>query len=262
MFGRNKGRKKDRFMGYFDTMGRPVYGYNIKAFTDNRFPGEDSGPSVNDILNSRAESIMESIQKPGVSNGEYAKGMADMDYMLEQQQALASRTLQEITEIIEGKNNISRRERKELKKIYATAQTDLMNMTSDRAQLKMGKMKRYESADDINEWIDSEYSVGSNSRATKPKMSPDEAKKAQKGKDRRGAADWAKMKNGSIRVTKRMRFGPFYGNLSTRGLQSAGIQLGPIVIRLFDLNEGLIKPRLTSMDMPGMFSYRPNNRRR
>ncbi|WP_261554168.1 DUF4236 domain-containing protein [Frankia tisae] len=62
-----------------------------------------------------------------------------------------------------------------------------------------------------------------------------------------------------LRYTRRPRYGPFYVNVSERGVSSVTLKLGRISWRVWSRNR---RGGLSSVDLPGPFSYRREGRGR
>ena len=62
-----------------------------------------------------------------------------------------------------------------------------------------------------------------------------------------------------FRYTGRRTLGPFVLNGGLRGLSSVSVRLGPITVRVWDRTA---RRGVSSVDLPGPWSYRPSLRRR
>lgn len=61
-----------------------------------------------------------------------------------------------------------------------------------------------------------------------------------------------------IHHRRRRKFGPFYLNSGDHGLNSVSLKLGPASFKVWD-KKGR-KKGLTSVDLPGGYSYRPDTK--
>ncbi|ABW16236.1 DUF4236 domain-containing protein [Frankia sp. Mgl5] len=62
-----------------------------------------------------------------------------------------------------------------------------------------------------------------------------------------------------LRYTRRPRYGPFHVNVSENGVSSVTLKLGRVSWRVWSKNR---RGGLSSVDLPGPFSYRRDGRRR
>lgn len=63
----------------------------------------------------------------------------------------------------------------------------------------------------------------------------------------------------ALRYTNRSRFGPLRFNMGTNGLSSVSLKAGPVTMRLWSRRQ---RSGVSSVDLPGHWSWRPSARRR
>lgn len=92
-----------------------------------------------------------------------------------------------------------------------------------------------------------------------PRQSPQQVD--QHRREARQQVQQRRERNGSFRVTKRSNVGPFVVHYSMKGVSSIGFKMGLLTYRLWSRDPNA-KRGMTSVDLPGPISYRPNNRSR
>jgi hypothetical protein len=65
-----------------------------------------------------------------------------------------------------------------------------------------------------------------------------------------------------LRYTRRPRYGPFHVNVGEHGVSSVTFKLGRVSWRVWSRREGGRRRGLSSIDLPGPFSYRREGTRR
>lgn len=273
-------RKKDKFLGYLDRLGRPVYGY---SGTLNNWKREWEKGDRAARINNTADEIMASLEDDSVSNEDKLDGIDRLHGVFSRELDIYAMALNDINAILETQRDSDAVKMKKMEKYELIAMSELISkevaiMAMSQNELKKHRV-RFANPDEMTAWLRDNYKAGD----TAGLKSHDEGhgedvdveayedangvndsahgRKGKSGKKRgnKGAANWAKTGNGSMRITKKSYIGPFVVNWSTRGPSSVAYRLGFLTFRLWSASGSA--NGLSSVDLPGPLSWRANRSR-